>query len=160
MEIDVEITMTLASKWGGEGERVRMYKDHNYMTLSMCTYRKLHTPTTMILLTTLHLIPYLAVLSILFYTPTLTLDIGGHGERIILQSDVETVFISTPLRGIESLLYDLGNNTQRIQKTILTQVIPNEIGSNKGKWNFQKETVGILNENLNKIWVLKACRVT
>ena len=132
-----------------------MYKDHNYMTLSMCTYRKLHTPTTMILLTTLHLIPYLVVLSILLCSPTLTLDIGRHGERIILQSDVETVFISTHLRGIESLLYDLGNNTQRIQKTILTQVIPNEIGSNKRKWNFQKETVGILNENLNKIRVLK-----
>ena len=59
------------------------------------------------------------------------------------------------MRGIESLLYDLGNNTQRIQKTILTQVIPNEIGSKKGKWNFQKETVGILNDNLNKIRVLK-----
>ena len=58
------------------------------------------------------------------------------------------------MRDIESLVYNLGNNTQRIQKTILTQVIPNEIGSNKGKWNFQKETVGILNENLNKIWIL------
>ena len=59
------------------------------------------------------------------------------------------------MRDVESLLYDLGNNTQRIQKTILMQVIHNEIGSNKGKWNFQKETVGILNENLNKIRVLR-----
>ena len=113
----------------------------------MCTYRKLHTQTTMNYLTTIHLLPYLAVLSILHYAPTSTLDIGRHGERIILQSDVETVFLTTPMRDIESLLYDLGNNTQRIQKTILTQVIPNEIGSNKGKWNFQKETLGILNEN-------------
>ena len=37
----------------------------------------------------------------------------------------------------------------------MTQVIPNEIGSNKGKWNFQKETLGILNENLNNIQILR-----
>ena len=87
-------------------------------------------------LTTAYFLPLIAMLLTLLYDPASTLDIGRHGERIILQSDVETVFITTPMRDIESLLYNLGNNTQRIQKTILTQVIPNEIGSNKGKWNF------------------------
>ena len=37
----------------------------------------------------------------------------------------------------------------------MAQVIPNEIRSNKGKWNFQKKTVGILNENLNKVQILQ-----
>ena len=69
----------------------------------MCTYRKLHTQTTMNYLTAIHLLPYLAVLSILLYAPTFTLDIGRHGESIILQSEVETVFITTPMRDIESL---------------------------------------------------------
>ena len=119
---------------------------NNY--LSTCIYRKLHSTTIMIYLSTTHFLPLTAMILTLLYSPASTLDIGRHGERIILQSDVETIFITTPMRDIQSLLYTLGNNTQHIQKKILTQVIP------KGKWNFQKEIVGILNENRNKIQVL------
>ena len=108
----------------------------------------------MICPSTTHLLLTAAMFLTLLCDPASTSDIGRHGERIILQSDVETIFITTPMRDIQSLLYTLGNNTQHIQKKILTQVIPNEIGSNKGKWNFQKEVVGILNENRNKIQVL------
>ena len=109
-------------------------------SLFTCTCRKLHTTTIMMHLTAAHFLPLAAMILTLLYNPASTLDIGRHGERIILQSDVETIFITTPMRDIESLLYTLGNNTQHIQKKILTQVIPNEIGSNKGKRNFQKET--------------------
>ena len=88
--------------------------------LSTCICRKLHSTTTMNCLPTTHLLLLTAMILTLLYNPASTLDIGRHGERIILQSDVETIFIATPMRDIQSLLYTLGNNTQHIQKKILT----------------------------------------
>ena len=50
----------------------------------------------------------------------LAIDIGTNGEHIILQTDVETILITTPMRGIKVSVREMKSKIKTLKTTLMT----------------------------------------
>ena len=48
------------------------------------------------------------------------IDIGTNGEHIILQTDKETILITTPMRGIKGSVREMKRKIKTLKTTVMT----------------------------------------
>ena len=75
------------------------------------------------------------LLSLLFCLPLLIYaDLGDEGKQIIMQTDIETVVITTPLRPTKDQIRQLLDRSQQLQTSTATDK-GNELGKRRGRVN-------------------------